>query len=104
MLEVTYSERWSDPAGKPTDVLAEEAARQRHESGEPYTVTLGDTEDPEAVLDVAWNHDHLGVWFFDEQVRRSVHYSFTVREGKLFLDMMKPPSPKTGPSCSNSPM
>lgn len=85
MTEVTYSERWSDLAGGPTGVISEEAARERDQSGEAYTITLGDPEDPDRVLDVAWKNDHLGVWFFDDQVRRSVHFSFKVHGDKLFL-------------------
>ncbi|MEU6130986.1 hypothetical protein ABZ805_17595 [Saccharopolyspora sp. NPDC047091] len=82
---MVYSERYSDLAGKPTGPLSEEQARERHASGEPYAVTLGDPGSPDAVIDVAWKNDHLGVWFFDEKVRRTVHFSFQARESKLFL-------------------
>lgn len=85
MNNVTYSERYSDLAGKPAGPLSEDQARQRHASGEPYAVTLGDPGSPDAVIDVAWKNNHLGVWFFDEEGRRTVHFSFHVREGKLFL-------------------
>lgn len=85
MPEATYSERWSDLAGKPTSVISEDEARERNASGEPFTVTLGDPEAPDAVIDVAWKNDHLGVWFFDQEVRRSVHFSFRVHGDKLFL-------------------
>lgn len=85
MPDVTYSERFSDLAGKPTGPLSAEQARERHASGEPYAVTLGDPTSPDAVIDVAWKNDHVGVWFFDEKVRRTVHFSFAVRGTTLFL-------------------
>lgn len=85
MLEETYSDRWSDLAGKPTGVIGKGEARERHATGEPYTVTLGAPDDPDAVIDVARKNDYLGVWFFDERVRRSVHFAFHARGDKLFL-------------------
>lgn len=54
MTDVTYSERWSDLASGPTDLISEETARERYQSGEPYTVTIGTPEDPDRVIDVAW--------------------------------------------------
>lgn len=85
MTEETYSDRWSDLAGQPTGVIGKAQARERHATGEPYTVTLGAPYAPDAVIDVAWKNDYLGVWFFDEQVRRSVHFAFRAHGDKLFL-------------------
>lgn len=85
MTDTTYSKIFSSLAGRPTFLLSEAQARRRHVSGEPYTVTLGDPEAPDAVIDVVWKNDHLGVWFFDDKLRRTVHFSFEVHGDKLFL-------------------
>lgn len=89
---VTYSERFSDLAGEPTGIITERTARGRDRTGKPYTVTLGAPRDPDRVLEVCWHNRFLGVWFFDQPLRRSVHYSFdrrdTEREPWLFLHEM----------------
>lgn len=87
-MRETYSERWSSLAGEPTDVISREEAHRRHETGEPYVITLGEPTDPDNVIEIAWKNDYLGVWFFDEQGRRSVQYMFTVYGNQLFLDTM----------------
>lgn len=88
MNAITYSKIYSSLAGRPTFLISEAQARKRHASGEPYTVTIGDPESPDAVLDVVWKNNHLGVWFFDDKMRRTVHFSFDVRDGRLFLHVV----------------
>ena len=46
-MRETYSERWSSRAGKPTGEISRDEAQRRHESGEPYVVTLGEPGDPD---------------------------------------------------------
>lgn len=88
ITDVTYSKRFSRLAGKPTGPLSAEQAHKRHASGEPYAVTLGEPTSPDAVIDVVWKNDHVGVWFYDEKVRPSVHFSFDVRTDRLFLEFV----------------
>lgn len=85
MPGTTYSDHFRALAGEPTGLLSAEQARERHASGEPYAVTLGDPKSPDAVIDVAWKGEYVGVWFLDEKVRRTVHFSFEVRGNTLFL-------------------
>lgn len=40
---------------------------------------------PEAVIEIAWANNHVGVWFFDEYGRQTLRYSFRRSDDQLFL-------------------
>jgi hypothetical protein len=87
----TYAERWNGHLGKAMRPLSEQDARRRHESGELYTVLLGDADAPFAVLEVRLEADFVGVHFLDEQRRKYLDYLFgrpaaARADGMLFLE------------------
>lgn len=97
-MQVTYCRRWNFLYGGPIDPLTVEQARAADGTGDAYAVGIGDTSDPDVVLEVTWQNDYLGVWFFDKHGRQSIKYSFGRVEGRLFLDEMtrwEYPSPES---------
>ena len=85
-MQVTYCALWSDQRRAPTDVMSEEQARGLDRLGEPYAVVLGEPTAPDAVVEVAWKNEHLGVLFIDGQGRVHSKYSFRrQRDSRLFL-------------------
>ncbi|HEY7482960.1 MAG TPA: hypothetical protein VH912_00735 [Streptosporangiaceae bacterium] len=82
-MQVIYCELWRD---QPAGPMSEAVARKLDEEGEPYTVVVGATVAPEAVIEVCWKNAYLGVSFKDVQGRTDLQYSFTrVDDQRLFL-------------------
>lgn len=85
-MRITYCRRWNEILGKPIQPLTEAQARQRDRAKQWYTVVLGDIANPDCYLEVAWENDHVGVWFLDDHGRQVLHYSFRrVDENRMFL-------------------
>ncbi len=84
---VTYCEQWSVTLAQPVEPLTVEEARLRDQAGgEWYTVVLGDATKPDCYLEIAWENDHIGVWFLDDRMRRWTNYSFKkVDDERMFL-------------------
>ncbi len=89
---VTYCRRWNFDYQEAIDPLPPEKAVERDVSGELYTVVIPDPtggDVPEAVIEVEWENDHAGVWFFDEFGRQSLNYAFRrTEDNRLFLHNM----------------
>ncbi len=84
---ITYCERWSNTRCKPFEPLTPAEAQRRDQAKEFYTVVLGDPAAPRCYVEVAWENNYLGVWFLDEELRRSAHLSFTrLDDTRMFLD------------------
>lgn len=82
-----FCERWHDREHRPSGVISESAARRRDARGQPYMVVLGDSERPDAIIEVNWSLGFLGTWFLDDKRRRNLNYSFARVDPKtLFLE------------------
>jgi len=73
---VQYADRWLSRRGKPGRAIDVDEARRRHETGELYTVVLGDQERPTSYLDVRLEAGFVGVHFFDDAGRPYLTYHF----------------------------
>jgi hypothetical protein len=85
---VSYCRRWNFRRHRPIDPLTPEEALARDVARELYTVVLADPtghSTPEAVIEIAWENDHAGVWFFDEFGRQKLNYAFRREGDSLFL-------------------
>ncbi|MFE9020704.1 DUF4241 domain-containing protein [Streptomyces sp. NPDC007808] len=73
IIDVTYGQDWDAASRTVLGPLSRERAASRDAAGEQYAVVLRDRERPQpiAVLNIAWAHDYLGVWAYDEQGRRT---------------------------------
>jgi hypothetical protein len=86
MQQISYCRRWNDICRKPIEPLDEAEAARRDAEGEEYAVVVGDGAAPEAVIEVVWKNEYVGVWFFDEQRRRDLNYAFRrIEPDRLFL-------------------
>ena len=84
---LTYCQRWNTTKVKPIEPLTPADALRKDQANEWYTVVVGDLTAPRCYVEVAWEKDHLGVWFLDDELRQSVHYSFTrIDDTMMFLD------------------
>lgn len=84
---ITYCERWNNTLIRPIEPLTAAEAQRRDQDKELYTVVVGDPAAPRCYVEIAWENDHLGVWFLDEKLRRSAHLSFTrLDDTMMFLD------------------
>ncbi len=83
----TYGLDWNFRHHRPIDALTEEEARSRYQSGEHVVIAVGAPLRPEVVIEVHWNNQYLGVWFFDNLGRQATKFQFT-RYGndRLFLN------------------
>lgn len=85
--KISYCHRWNFDRHQPIDPLAPDEAATR----EAYSVVLHDPwegEIPEAVIEVAWDAEYAGVWFFDSAGLRSLNYAFRRTGDRLFLCKM----------------
>lgn len=83
---ITYCQRWNNTKIKPIEPFTPEEALRKDRAKEWYTVVLGDLAAPRCYVEVAWENNHLGVWFLDDELRQSVHYAFTrVDDTMMFL-------------------
>lgn len=86
---ITYCERWNNKLMRPIEPLTAEEAQRRDQAKELYTVVVGDPAAPRCYVEIAWENNHVGVWFLDEVLRRSAHLSFTrLDDTMMFLDAM----------------
>lgn len=84
---VTYCQRWNNKLHKPIEPLNPAAALRKDRAKEWYTAVLGDPAAPRCYVELAWENNHVGVWFLDDELRRNVHYSFTrLDETIMFMD------------------
>ena len=84
---IAFCRRWNTITATPIDPLTAAEAEEMDRSKQWYTVVVGDPSAPRCYVEVAWENDHAGVWFLDEGLRQSVHYSFTrLDETMMFLD------------------
>ena len=85
-LAVTYCEGWDPTSRALVGVLPVAVAHDRDRVGEQYAVLLGDLRRPYALIEVAWQHGYVGVWFFDQALRRAAKHEFRrLSEDRLFL-------------------
>jgi hypothetical protein len=75
-MQTTYGIRWNFADDHPIDELTPGQAQQRANASELFTVAVGDPRRPDAVIEVNWKNDYVGVWFFDDRGRRATHYTF----------------------------
>ena len=86
---ISYCQRWNNKLIKPIQPLSPAEALRKDRAQEWYTVVVGDLTAPRCYVEVAWANDHLGVWFLDDELRQSVHISFTrLDDTTMFLDAM----------------
>lgn len=78
---LTYMDRWSERRPTQFEELNEDEARHRHETGELYTVLLGDPESPSAYLEVRLEVGFVGVHFLDGDGRNYLTYLFGKQDG-----------------------
>lgn len=85
-MNTSYCEGWFRARKVATKPLTEEQARNRHDTGQLYTVLLGDPERPHTIVET---RDHyLGVEFMDDQLRAHSVYQFKRQpDGRLFMVM-----------------
>jgi hypothetical protein len=91
IIDVAYGDGWDAAARTVRGPISREFAAGRDAAGEPYAVVLREPGrgQPVAVLTVAWAHDYLGVWAYDEQGRRTRELDLRRLEpGRLFLRHM----------------
>ncbi|WP_326661223.1 hypothetical protein [Streptomyces sp. NBC_00385] len=84
----TYSERWNKLTERPMTPMTERKARSRHSTGQLYTaVPASDTQGSPALrVEIRWETEYAGVIFMDHYGRDELRYSFSVINGRLFLD------------------
>ncbi|WP_116247792.1 DUF4241 domain-containing protein [Nocardiopsis sp. FIRDI 009] len=84
---LVYCEGWDPLAARPVGLLEPDTARERDEAGEQYAVLVRDPGgEPLVLLEIAWSHDHCGVWLFDADGERRTHHRYARREdGALAL-------------------
>jgi hypothetical protein len=83
---LTYCERWNTTLKKPIGVISEDEAAARNESGQLFSVVVGDLAQPDALLEIRWETQYAAVWLFDDKARRTLNYTFTrVDAERLFL-------------------
>ncbi|MFE0332157.1 DUF4241 domain-containing protein [Streptomyces sp. NPDC058960] len=88
IVDVTYGEDWDPTSRKVLGPISRELAASRDAAGERYAVVLRERGRPQpvAVLNVAWAHDYLGAWAYDDQGRRTRELDLRRLEpGRLFL-------------------
>ncbi|MEV2278773.1 DUF4241 domain-containing protein [Nocardiopsis sp. NPDC049922] len=102
--EIVYCEGWDPAVGGPVGQLSPETARDRDTAGEQYAVLIRKPEGaPLVLLEIAWSHDHCGVWLFDEARERRTHHRYARREhGGLSLTRSRS-WPADGERGSRSP-
>jgi hypothetical protein len=84
-LPLTYCERWNATLKKPIDVISAEEAAARYESGDLFSVVVGDVARPSVLIEVRWETDYAAAWFFDDKARRTLKYTFKRVDNRLFL-------------------
>lgn len=87
---VTYCDKWNPLLRGPIRPISEAEARRRDSAGEGYTVLLGSSNAPDAILVVNRGNGVLAVSFLDDYQRRYLTYDFRqVDQGTLFMDEVK---------------
>lgn len=88
IIDVTYGEDWDAASRTVLGPISRERATSRDAAGEQYAVVLRESERPQpiAVLNIAWAHDYVGVWAYDDQGRRIREFDLRRLEpDRLFL-------------------
>lgn len=88
IIDVTYGEDWDAASRTVLGPLSRKLTASRDAAGERYAVVLRERGRPQpvAVLNIAWAHDYLGVWAYDDQGRRIRELDLRRLEpGRLFL-------------------
>lgn len=89
MTEFYYCDFWFGAKKSARNIISESEAKSRHESQARYTVLVGSTTTPSAIVDVLLGKDMIGVDFLDEHLRERLTYQFQrVASDKLFLSMV----------------
>lgn len=74
---------------EPIDVISKAAAKKRDVAGKPYLAVLGEATRPDALVEVNWSQEYLGIWFLDEKLRRNASYAFRkIDDVRLFLEQI----------------
>jgi hypothetical protein len=90
-MEIAYCEQWSRLYSHPHDVLTEEEAERRHETGKLYTALLGDPTKPTCFLEFSESRS-VAVNFLDSALRIYRGHSFQEKKpGWLFLSVIRIP-------------
>ncbi len=86
IVDVTYCEGWDPVRRAAGTAIAEDEARRRDESAEPYAALLSFRGEPKALFQIDWRHGYLGLFLFDAQARRTQEYEYRQLEaGRLRL-------------------
>jgi hypothetical protein len=86
----SFCDRWNGIRHEPIGPIDEREARRRDGAGRPYVVVLGDKGKPESLVEVNWSNDYIAAWFMDENLRRTLKYSFRKVDKKtLFLSQIR---------------
>jgi hypothetical protein len=83
-VTASFCERWNNKQKEPILPLSEDEARARHDSGELYTVVLGDHETP-TVVEVFLREGYVGVRWLEPHGKDAMRYAFRRIEDRLFL-------------------
>ncbi len=82
--KVAYYEGWHRYAKEAVGPLSAEEAKRLETTGEPYTVVVGDPQQPHCFIEVS--ERCYGVSFLDDLKREHLMYTFEdTGDGKLFL-------------------
>ncbi|MFE5918094.1 DUF4241 domain-containing protein [Streptomyces sp. NPDC056468] len=87
IIDVTYGEGWDSASRTVLGPISRKLAASRDAAGEQYAVVLRERGRPQpiAVLNIAWAHDYVGVWAYDEHGRRFREFDLRRLEpGRLF--------------------
>ncbi|MGZ9931507.1 DUF4241 domain-containing protein [Streptomyces sp. NC-S4] len=87
VVELGYAEGWDLATRTPWRPLSAEAARERDAAGLPYVVEyrMPGREAPLEVRLVSWQENHVGLWVYDEQGRRTHEVDYRLLDGDRLL-------------------
>lgn len=86
LLEVSYCEGWDPGTRTAIGPLAAALAAERDCAGDQYAVLLSVSGQPLVIVEIAWRAGCCGVWFLDEQRRRTLTVDCRrLTEDRLFV-------------------
>jgi len=87
-MKYTYCKKWFIAKKSPIDIWDINSAEQAHQDQKPYTVLVGDLNQPKCFIELIGSKRYVGVEFLDELLRIPLNYQFQERaSGSLFLSM-----------------
>jgi len=83
-MNYSYAEKWSRSYKEAIKPLTEAKARKRHESGQLYSVLIGNATRPTSFVEI--RGDYVGVEFNDENLEQASSFTFQRQpDGRLFM-------------------